>query len=69
MSIQSEHDRNVDIDQYTRGKRVAQRRFDDIRAVLDFAVSFKTKYPDDQTEVNQGIAWIKTTCQTIIDTY
>ena len=69
MPIQSEFDRDVDVEEYIGAKTAAVKLIDRIISVLNLAVAFKTKYPDDTVEINQGIDWIKGRCQDIIDGY
>lgn len=69
MSIESEYDRDRDIENYMSGKASLIRHLNNIKTILDAAVVFKTKYPADATEIDQGIQWVKDKCQDIIDGY
>ena len=69
MSIQAEHDRTIEVEDYMSGKDTVVKMFNRIKLTLDGAIAFKGKYPDDTTEIDQGIVWIKNQCQNIIDSY
>ena len=69
MSIQGEYERDIDVEEYINDKATAVTLVDRLITILNRAVTFKTKYPDDTTEIDQGITWIKGRCQDIIDGY